>query len=356
MVWWLVVFAIATLATHSNTSGDPIKDKITIFRVNFCVVTICYYLLFANISSINPIIWAARFVLVFTCILNVFEVITPGIFPVKMSAQWGRAAGLYGDANQCAQFIASALVIVCLRTTPIVRAAFCLIAAIGVLFTFSREGFLILTLAIILVNFCRPGRKLTVTPAQAAGFVAITIVGLALMPFARDLLDLGVNALKPFLNPDTLARLQGNTTDSSSNERLFVAQLGLQEFMKAPIFGQGPGTTHSWAYQISVHNMFILMMVEHGVVGLLLIGAFIYCLFRMKWPYGVWAGMLFLITTPFTHTYYDLPYYGLIFSTCWAASRFDEELRGGTPLARQALTAKPKARQRVVQESPEATA
>ena len=294
-----------------------------------------------------------RAVVIFTCVLNVLEVVMPHIFPFKMSQQWGRAAGLYGDANQCAQFIVSALPFMCLRSSSLSRLLYCLIATVGVMFTFSREGFLMLVLSIGLVYFCQPGVKFRLTPLQIFIAGAGVIVVLALAPFTRDLIDAGVNALKPFLNADTLARLQGTTNDSSSQERLFVAQLGLEEFMKAPIFGQGPGATHSWSYQISVHNMFILMLVEHGIVGLIMLGIFIWSLFQAKWPYGIWAGALFLITTPFTHTYFDLPYYGLIFSTCWAASRFDEELRGGNRSVQQVAGAKPKARQRIVHETPE---
>lgn len=86
------------------------------------------------------------------------------------------------------------------------------------------------------------------------------------------------------------------------------------------MIGNGPGYTYAWAYEVSVHNMVLLMMAEHGLLGLLLYVLFLVGLFRFRWPYGLWAGGVTLGVTPFNHNLFDLPCYGLIYVLYWLVS------------------------------------
>jgi len=96
-------------------------------------------------------------------------------------------------------------------------------------------------------------------------FVAVTVV----LPIFIHYIDilLGDEA------GNVLARLgffTGNHSiaDDSAQSRLSVAKAALTYFADNPLLGAGHSFTYHWEYNISTHNIYLLLMAEYGILGM----------------------------------------------------------------------------------------
>lgn len=323
---FLIFMVAVTLLAGSAGFSDPITRRYVVLRSNYFLLIPSLLIIFGAIPRISPLVYSVRAVTVFTATLNLLIIFLPDLFPIRMTAYPGRAGGLIFEPNNCALLVASTIPFMCLGARPPTRYVLYAISIVAILTTFSREGIVFWIFSVGLAEFLPPGGRVRITRSQSAIIFTAVLVGIAIYPFIPLILDGAINLLKPFLNADTLGRLSGRLTgDSASSERFYVAELGYQEFLKAPIFGHGVGYAGSWSYKVSVHNMVLMMMLEYGVAGLLLLLWFVIALFSMPRPYGIWAGVLFLMTIPFVHYYFDLPCFGIGMALCWAASRHEAE-------------------------------
>lgn len=312
----LVVLACLHLAWMPFVVDDDEIARTLVLRLNDIVMTFSFFLIFSSLTNFGLILGMVRLVTIATCILNVVVVVFSDQMPIPMAVFPGRAAGLFWDPNQCATFLAMSLPLICFRMATLPRVVLYLIILVGILFTFSREGLVLWALAVPLDLILRPGLvgldTSKVLRSQMILTFSVAVLGISFSVLFPILFD----ALTPFLNADTMARLNG-IDQGSANQRLQLVDIGLQMFVDAPFFGSGYGSTRLLSIGLSLHNMYLLMMVEFGLVGLAIYVYFLSSLFTIKARFGAIAGILFVVESLFTHSYFDNCYYGLLIVLYW---------------------------------------
>jgi len=307
------------LAWAPFVSDQPVVQRTLVLRLNVIVMASCFQIILSMVNDFRPILTAVRLVVWGTTLLNVLVVLAPHLFTVRMGAMQGRAAGLYGNPNLAATFMAMMLPLVTYGKPVPVRLLNYLVILVGIFFTFSRGGTMVWALAVLLDLICRPGETKIRPPSIVANIVLAGVFALLVAIFLTviwgDLLD----ALLPHLNRDTFARLNG-TDQGSGNERLRVLTMGFEAFKAHPVFGGGYAATRIWSYGVSVHNMFILMLAEFGLIGLLWYADFLRRIFRFPGRFGLVLGPLMTIESLFTHSYFDLAHYMLLVMLYWRLS------------------------------------
>ncbi len=68
--------------------------------------------------------------------------------------------------------------------------------------------------------------------------------------------------------------------DGSQTERLALAEGAFTAFADNPIIGKGLGYTEHWNFRVSTHNMYLLFMVQFGIIGAFLYPLLIYSAVR----------------------------------------------------------------------------
>lgn len=222
-------------------------------------------------------------------VLNFYELIYPGTF----SAVAGRAAGLYANSNGSGM----ALTFGCLVSLSVIsapwREEFVLLTFLAVAATFSREA--IIAILLVIANASLAGvlskRRLVVGLVVAFGFLLVFS--------AQDLVD-----TKQVFSEENLARLSFHASDASAEDRRRIRDEILEQFEQAPLLGQGFGTSAYWADEES-HNLYVSLLADYGIVGILLIPVLILSIVRRSWESYAFA-LVFLVWCFFNHyIFYD---------------------------------------------------
>jgi O-antigen ligase len=283
------------------------------YRVEFMVMTPVFMIVLGSAARPTYVFDALRIIVVLQCALNVFLFIRPSSFPLL--ALSGRPSGLWGNPNVAAFFIAGAMPLITLGVKPWVRAGLYAVTLAGVVATLSRGGLLVWVVLFFTSAFLRPERanvnNLAERTVYAAGIGVATLLGSALA-------SLDVLGWLARLSPAPVARLS-SVNDFSVYERLYVLQLSLSKFRQKPIFGSGVGYTNGdWGYSMSTHNMFMLILVEHGIVGMCVLLFWLLSLFSFPSVFGLWAFAYFVTAGLSTHNFFQAEY-GLQIALYWLA-------------------------------------
>jgi O-antigen ligase len=59
--------------------------------------------------------------------------------------------------------------------------------------------------------------------------------------------------------------------DASALERKKVAELSWKMFTDHPFVGNGLGSTEAWSESQSTHNMYLYLMADHGIIGVMIL-------------------------------------------------------------------------------------
>lgn len=213
-------------------------------------------------------------------VLNLYELLYPGTF----SSVPGRAAGLYINSNGSGM----SLVLGCLIGLPTVprkwREAFILGTLAGVLATISRTA---VVAVVVLLVAAALGRALSPRRLLVGGALCITLF-----------LAFSVHAILEQEN------ISGNwsrltSADESARDRLRLAQKSLGQFEAAPLLGQGFGTDEYWSDE-APHNLFLKLMADEGILGILVLPALVVSVRRRSWDFYAFA-IVFLLWCLFDH-------------------------------------------------------
>jgi hypothetical protein len=197
--------------------------------------------------------------------MNIYELFHPMTFsPVP-----GRSMGLYSNINQSG----CALLLGMIVSQPVlpkrIRLPFSLIAAAGIVTTFSRGAILGW---IVVMGFwaIRSG----VSTAHLSR--ALVVLGLLLGFFSSSYWGGVQHKLEErgAINANVITRLQffskGNTDEGSAQERESIAGATWRIFAQHPWLGQGTGAQSGRPvpdYDVGPHNIYLAMMVDYGFLG-----------------------------------------------------------------------------------------
>ncbi len=229
--------------------------------------------------------------------VNVCEVMHLWIFSTARIG-WNRAIGLQDDPNAAGMVIVFGCILGLAAVPRRLREAFIIVCLAGVLTTFSREA--IAALGVVMLCACA-GR--TLAPSRLV-FIGVAAVMLFIaFNLADTLEDEGV------LSDQNVARLTLQVSDKSAKGHARVAEKTWDQFAAAPLLGNGFGTTAYWG-DMQSHNLYLSFMADHGIIGVLLLPALVWCLAYPSWEFYGFA-FAFLIWNMFNHNLFSNPF-GLI--------------------------------------------
>lgn len=201
--------------------------------------------------------------------LNVYE----QFHPMTFSTVPGRSSGLYSNINQSGAALMLGMIVSQPALPKKLRLPFSLIAAVGIVTTFSRAAILGW---IVVMGFWAIRGGLNV------GQISRVLVTLALLfAFFTSSYWQGIQTKleeRGALNANVIERLhffsQGDTADASAQEREAVAADAMSLFKQKPLLGWGTGAgtgRNLENYQVGPHNVYLAMMIDHGFLGALLL-------------------------------------------------------------------------------------
>ncbi len=212
----------------------------------------------------------ARFALVVAVHVGTFINIYELFVPMSFSNVFGRSAGLYMSPNLSGEALVLGMILGITALPAWYRGSFVLLTSVGVFVTFSRGG---LVGWVIVVGGLMLGRFIGVTHLLRTGLVAISLIGIVLLPQADEIFT----ALERSgsLNANVLERLTwlmdpSGVSDASTWSRKYVAQQAWERVGEQPFLGGGTGAVHE-GLDILPHNQFLAYMMDHGLLGAMLL-------------------------------------------------------------------------------------
>lgn len=307
---WLM-FLLMMAAQFLFLEITPEGTSIFIGRVHFLATLVAAFFLLGACNRLDFVIAAVGTLALVGCAINVAEFFLAGTAFDWLSTVPGRAAGFYGNSNDAAMFIALSVPIVAMSVSLRSRWIFYALTFVGVYVSFSRGG-LVLWAALVatselMLGYGRRGWGTRVI------LTLISFLGLAglFSFFSADVARTLTETLWPYLDANTIARVEFASNDSTA-ERMLLIERGLEAFASAPLFGQGVGYTHAWDASASVHNMTILLLAEQGLLGGIWLLTFLALLWSYGRPYGVAIVISLFVSGLFSHNHFERPALALL--------------------------------------------
>jgi len=292
---WACGFALVTILWFLATPQVPAVISVLIARI----YSMIFFGICLMLFSVPEIQRLARRAMVATILLAVVVNLYELAHPMTFSMVMGRSAGLYINPNITAMTIVLG-VLVTVDVLPLSwRGWYFGIALVGVICTFSRGGMVEMGLAGLgLVYTGRLKRTQWMVPLVVVSGVALT--GFVLIQ-AGYWDPLGTGSL----NLNVIDRLAFRTTDGSFSERAQVAMKAVQAITDSPLWGNGLAATRTWDATVSTHNIYLNLMMDHGVWAILIYPLMLWSLRSRDSLYWVILGVG-LLTGMFTHNVLDL--------------------------------------------------
>jgi O-antigen ligase len=238
------------------------------------------------------------FGVVLLSVLNNFLDFT-GIY--NFSVATGRAAGFYQNPNIAGFYLVTGMVLTASLLPRRLRLYYCLLVGLGVTLTFSRSSVLMWLVSLYglsqihIFSFSR--KMLTIM------WTSLVVMVLAVQFGENMVASLGITK---YLGENARVRMQFNyQTDVSVQGRLAVAEESWQLFQQAPWTGHGLGAHNVSSTLVAPHNMFLLIGVEMGVLGLLLYIGLFFAIWRMNAGVAKVFAAAFFIGSLFSHNLLD---------------------------------------------------
>ena len=294
---WIIVFILSTmLAIQLSTLSETVV-YITKTLVKALTAFVFLLIIMTNEKTIKAALYSLLAVVVVGSMLNLYEFFNPAI-------QWsiipGRSAGWYLNANQSGITLVMSLVFASLIVPKKSLWLLIMITTCGVLVTFSRTAWILLLIAIIGISIQRyisTSKEFKLLNLKirdlAAIVVAVAIAG-SFIPliFSGHAYKLVENTpFESLLTKKTAGRISGTVTDAQKEARKDILIEAIQAGARKPILGNGLAYTYEWRETSAPHNDYALFFAERGIIGLLVILAFI----RMIWVSGSSAARLYAV-------------------------------------------------------------
>lgn len=307
----------ALVAVSLVAFPDANRDEIKL-RAGFLIVTILSIMAASLPIDLRLVLGVLRMATLGACALNALEYFAGGMLPWQFSNVPGRAAGFYINSNSAAAAIALATPLICLGMRRSTSVMIYLVTGAGVFLTFSRSGLINWVLAVFLTElFVRSGprsRDRTVF-LMMLGFLAL--LGAVFRNFIMESL---IDLLQPYLDDNTTGRLLFNLSDSSTLERLALADGAWRLFLDFPLTGSGVWLGERWTFDRLPHNFYLLTMAEFGVAGLAWLALLLWALVRQPRRFGWVCAGVFGIAALFNHNVIDTPLFAILLALYSAAA------------------------------------
>ena len=303
---WSYGFFIWTLMSFIMSSQSAVAEQRAITQIEMTLILCAFLLWLLNNNLHRPLCYIMVAVAVLGSVLNIYDFFVPTFTSVA-----GRAAGLYVNPTISGFILVLAMTCGIPVLSILWRWVFLVPASLAIALTFSRAAWLVLGLTVLWFMWQGyfGGRASRFILSLAAIF-ALFFLGSAL--FSGSLADLVLaSPIASYLDSNTVSRLGGSefATDGSAQERAAVAGLAISSFLSGsnPLVGHGIGYTHEWAMPVSTHNMYLMNLVEGGMIGL----SFFVSLLVLAWRNASGISKLVIlqiaVDSSFDHNVLDSP-------------------------------------------------
>lgn len=192
----------------------------------------------------------------------------------------GRAAGYFKDPNRAGCSLMLGMIFGMGILPKQLRIPFTLLVIFGIFLTFSRGAILgwFIVMAIFIQSGMIPRKQVLF------GVVGITTIIFVISPILSnlDLNELQRSGLIKVDIKNITGRLEWfqnpvANRDDSGDSRLEIVMTAWNMFVEHPILGSGIASTknlNNWG--ISTHNMYLLFLTEHGILGIFILPLLVY--------------------------------------------------------------------------------
>jgi hypothetical protein len=305
---WCLFYFVLTLIYYLLS----IKNEIVKQEFNDRIFVVVYLLIMLFIFSGEAIVqksarWAILAASFWNIYTYIYELFSPEVWVTltTMNDSAGRAAGFYKNPNKAGLALVYSLVFAIQLLPKKYRLHFIIITFLGVLTTFSR-GAIICTIILILLFFIKD----VLYRHQLTYFFVVAlclILNLAVLGdyLKTEAVNLGIS------NYDIQTRIETFTNPSSRDasddtSRTDIIGFALGKFWEKPLFGNGLAYDQQWEGEVRPHNMYLLYMVQHGVVGLFIVHLLAFSAIKSARGEIKKLGFFFLVLTSvssfFSHT------------------------------------------------------
>lgn len=276
MLIWIGVFLGQLLITFLYSSQTEVSVEHLIFGLETAALLFAFLVLLLPVINSKVITGTLLVVVLFSVYSNY-----AGVLSSDDATSIRRAAGWYENANSAGYIISISMVLSCLVVPRKFRMAYCIFVGTGVFLTFSRSAWILW--AIGMIGLSTTG-KLFLQARLASIFVVGSLSILVLyVLWSGAILDMfRASDYDQYLGSNITGRLAGGesiTQDESMIARVEMVRKSISEFAQRPWFGSGVGATSEWLTVNRPHNLYLMVAVEAGIFGLLVL----FALFGIIW-------------------------------------------------------------------------
>ncbi|ROO32502.1 hypothetical protein SAHL_04895 [Salinisphaera orenii YIM 95161] len=315
LLWLCAYFVYLVLTFLLSVQDSVVVDYLIVYSESIALLG-AFAILMATPRRLRMACGAIAILAIFASIICAYDFVRPTFTKVV-----GRGAGFYENPNLAGTFIALAMVAGLAAVPRRLRLFFIAFCGLGVLTTFSRSAYILWGLSAVALAwygyFGSPRTRLAVSVGiiLVGGGGTILLFTGAVGPLIQN------SAISPYLTPDTKMRLGIGSrviAGSSASERERLIRNSLESAEKAPWIGHGLAHTRKWEYGAQPHNMYLLFLVEGGVLGL----AFFLTLLALLWlssqGIGRVVALQLFLGGVFAHTQFTEPASMIFFSFVFA--------------------------------------
>ena len=256
---WLTVMSFL-LSAQSEMNWQEVR-----WRFLTIIELLIFLMLFANADANKLARQTVMVAVLWGVAINMYELFVPLAF----SRVLGRSAGMYMDPNVTAEALVLGMIFGVTILAPAYRSPFVLLTGLGVFLTLSRAGiggWIIAAAAMTLGGLVRLKSLLL------SVFLCMMLIVVWLLPQWDQLLTTWERT--GVINNNLLERLDWmldptGVSDYSGWLRAHVAKQSWAKVADHPVLGNGPGA--SLEAEVGTHNTYLMFMVDHGVVGVLIL-------------------------------------------------------------------------------------
>ena len=306
IIWALVYMMMASASFIFISQGTKTNLAVFINSLEAMALLIMFTLFFRDQRIARWATYAVLIVVIFSVFMNYAEFFHVFSEKWQFSFVTGRSAGLYVNPNISGQQLVMGMVLSVFVVPKKLRWLYCLFVATGMILTFSRGAIILWMLAVLglaWINVFVLPKKLSVT-AIGVGVVLLS-AALAAGDWVGVFKSSGLN---DYLNSNTTSRISQSFLDQndySSMTRRYVAERGIAMILDKPLLGRGVGATQNTETAISPHNMYILLGIEYGIVGILMLCALIWLLWSARNERSRIIAVLYAVGGFFSHNNLD---------------------------------------------------
>jgi hypothetical protein len=310
LIAWAYCYLLLILVTEALQmvgGGRTVATADLAQAVLFVMLLLTTLVVCGERRACRAALWSTAAVSLFSVAMNIYEFTHPSSFS-KIN---GRAAGLYMDPNISGSVLVVGMVLGSLAVPPRFRLLFQLTIGVGVLTTVSRGGLIEWLIAFFLLQASRINREKVM---HAWGILLVTVVVLHVSP-AWSAVEARITS-QSTQRGSLFQRLQLVDSEAlASDSRFSLAIDAWHMYLDHPVLGYGNAVPifGEGLHPQGPHNMFLLMLIQHGVVGGIVLGALIWVLYVLERRSSLlipftFSGLLF-IQALFTHTMFmQYPY------------------------------------------------